>query len=197
MRKLILAMAMASTLFTPALASAADRPGDRAERRAERQVERRTERHVERRAERRADYRQDRRAEHREDRREVRREVRRADIRRDRRQQVRYDRQVQRQWNRDWRQDRRYDYNRYRAQNRGLYRVGRYSSPYNRGYSRLSIGISLGSGYYGSRYQISDPYRYRLPPAYGPYRWVRYYNDAVLVNVRTGRVRDVINNFFY
>ena len=165
MKKLILAMAMASILFTPALASAADRPGDRAERRAERQIERRQDRRIDR--------------------------------RQDRRQQVRNDRQVQRQWNRNWRQDRRYDYNRYRAQNRGLYRLGRYSSPYGRSYSRLSIGISLNSGYYGSRYQISDPYRYRLPPAYGNFRWVRYYNDAVLVNVRTGRVRDVINNFFY
>jgi hypothetical protein len=36
-----------------------------------------------------------------------------------------------------------------------------------------------------------------LPPVYGPYRWVRYWDDALLVDVRSGRVVDVIHNFFW
>jgi Ni/Co efflux regulator RcnB len=44
---------------------------------------------------------------------------------------------------------------------------------------------------------IADPYRYRLPRATGPNRWVRYGNDVLLVNGRTGRVVTVYNSFFY
>ncbi|HXG80207.1 MAG TPA: RcnB family protein, partial [Sphingomicrobium sp.] len=51
--------------------------------------------------------------------------------------------------------------------------------------------------HYHSRYWLHDPWYYRLPPAYGPYRWVRYWNDALLVNVHTGEVVDVIHNFFW
>jgi hypothetical protein len=36
-----------------------------------------------------------------------------------------------------------------------------------------------------------------LPPAYGPYRWVRYYDDVLLVDIRSGYVVDMINNFFW
>jgi hypothetical protein len=46
-------------------------------------------------------------------------------------------------------------------------------------------------------YWINDPFYYRLPPAYGPYRWVRYYNDALLVDVRSGYVVDVIHDIFW
>jgi hypothetical protein len=36
-----------------------------------------------------------------------------------------------------------------------------------------------------------------LPAAYGSYRWVRYYDDVLLVDVRNGRVVDVIRDFFW
>ncbi|WP_342449817.1 RcnB family protein [Sphingomonas jejuensis] len=36
-----------------------------------------------------------------------------------------------------------------------------------------------------------------MPPAYGSYRWVRYYDDALLVDVRSGYVVDVIYDFFW
>lgn len=99
---------------------------------------------------------------------------------------------------RGWRSDNRYDWYRYRAANRSLFSPGRYYAPY-RGYSysRLGIGIRLGSPFYSNRYWINDPWRYRLPSAYGPYRWIRYYDDAVLVNVYSGEVADVIHNFFW
>ncbi len=100
-------------------------------------------------------------------------------------------------WSSDWRRDTRYDWSRHRARHRSIFRLGRYYDPYGWGYRRFSIGFSLGRGYYGSNYWLDDPWQYRLPPAYGPYRWVRYYDDALLVNIYDGRVVDVIHNFFW
>ena len=132
------------------------------------------------------------RAERREDRREDR--VERRDDRRDYRQ----DRRAERRWDRNWRQDNRYDWQRYRYSNRNLYRSGRYYSPYrNHSYSRISIGFSLGSLFYSDRYWLSDPWQYRLPPAYPGTRWVRYYDDVLLVDTYTGEVIDVIYDFFW
>jgi hypothetical protein len=102
-------------------------------------------------------------------------------------------------WNRSWRNDRRYDYNGYRARNRGAYRLPRYYAPsgYGYRYQRFNIGVTLGRAFLGQNYWLDDPYEYRLPAAYGPYRWVRYYGDALLVDLRTGRVIDVVNDIFY
>jgi hypothetical protein len=100
-------------------------------------------------------------------------------------------------WNSDWRHEHRYDWRTYRNRYGSLYRVGRYYDPYGWGYRRFSIGFNLWPSYYGSNFWLNDPWQYRLPQAYGPYRWVRYYDDAVLVNIYTGQVVDVINNFFW
>ncbi len=104
-----------------------------------------------------------------------------------------------RSWNNNWRQDRRYDWNSYRNYNRGAFHLPRYYAPYggNYGYRRLSIGIRLAAPLFGENYWIDDPYDYRLPAAYGPYRWVRYYGDAILVDVRSGSVVDVIHDIFW
>jgi len=104
-----------------------------------------------------------------------------------------------RRWNNnDWRRDNRYNWSSYRTQHRDLYRAGRYYSPYsNYRYNRLSIGFFLEPLFYGQNYWIDDPYQYRLPEAYGPYRWVRYYDDALLVDIYSGEVVDVINDFFW
>jgi Ni/Co efflux regulator RcnB len=94
--------------------------------------------------------------------------------------------------------DNRYDWQRYRYANRNIFRPGRYYSPYNNyGYSRFSIGLRLGSGYYSNRYWINDPWAYRLPPAYAGTRWIRYYNDVLLVDMYSGEVIDVIYDFFW
>ncbi len=106
----------------------------------------------------------------------------------------------QRRWdNNSWRNDRRYDWQRHRTQYRQVYRLPSYAAPYgwDYGYRRFSIGISLNSILFGSNYWIDDPYRYRLPPAYGTLRWVRYYDDAMLVDVRDGYVVDVLHDFFW
>ena len=44
---------------------------------------------------------------------------------------------------------------------------------------------------------IADPYRYHLPLASGYSRWVRHYNDVLLIDYRRGVVLDVIRNFYY
>lgn len=100
-------------------------------------------------------------------------------------------------WSGDWRRDHRYDWRSYRDRNRSLFRIGRYYDPYGWNYRRFSIGFSLYPSYYGSSYWLNDPWMYRLPPAYGPYRWVRYYDDALLVNIYTGQVVDVLYSFFW
>ena len=102
-------------------------------------------------------------------------------------------------WNRQWRDDRRYDWRGYRNGNRSAYRLPRYYAPrgYGYGYQRFSIGGSLGAILFSQNYWINDPFAYRLPPAYGPYRWVRYYNDALLVDVRSGFVVDAIHDIFW
>ena len=100
-------------------------------------------------------------------------------------------------WSGDWRRDHRYDWHHHRSHHGSLFRLGRYFDPYGWGYRHFSIGYSLWPSYYGSSFWLNDPWQYRLPPAYGPYRWVRYYNDALLVNIYTGQVVDVIYSFFW
>lgn len=105
-----------------------------------------------------------------------------------------------RRWDHNgWRNDKRYDWRRYREYNRHIYRPGRYYAPYgwHYGYRRFATGVYLDSMLWGSGYWLDDPWYYRLPPAYGPYRWTRYYNDVLLVDTRTGYVVDVIYSFFW
>lgn len=102
-------------------------------------------------------------------------------------------------WNHDWRRDRRYDWYAYRDRHRHHYRAPRYVHPYGYGYGyrRYSIGFRLDSIFLGSRYWISDPWRYRLPPPRYGLRWIRYFSDVLLVDVRNGYVVDVIHDFFW
>lgn len=102
-----------------------------------------------------------------------------------------------RDWTRDWRHDRRYDWRRWRDRNRTRFHLGFYFDPFGWNYRRYSIGSYMYPSYYSSRYWLSDPFSYRLPPAWGPYRWVRYHNDALLIDTWTGEVVDVIYNFFW
>ena len=103
-----------------------------------------------------------------------------------------------RRWDRDgWRSDRRYDWRRWRDRNRSIFRLGLYIDPFGYRYNRWGIGSRLYSNYYSSSYWINDPWMYRLPQAYPPYRWVRYHNDALLIDTWSGEVVDVIYNFFW
>ncbi|WP_448660197.1 RcnB family protein [Sphingomonas sp. CJ99] len=136
----------------------------------------------------------------REERRELRQAYRRGnpreirEERRDLRRETRDLRQTQRRvdrnraWgNNDWRD--------YRARNRGVYARGNWNAPFR--YNRWSNGGRIAPAYYGQRYWIANPGRYRLPPARGAVRYVRHYDDVLLVDTRRGRVIQVYNNFFW
>lgn len=71
----------------------------------------------------------------------------------------------------------------------------RYAAPY-RGwrYKPLAAGDRLKRLFYGTRYVIARPARYRLPAPGANRRWIRYGEDAVLVDVRSGRVLRVLAN---
>lgn len=101
-------------------------------------------------------------------------------------------------WDRAWRREPRYDWSRYRDERRSAFRLPRYYAPYgwNGGYRRFGIGMPLAPMLYTPRYWIYDPYAYRLPDADEPYRWVRYYDDALLVDIEDGTVVDVIHGIF-
>lgn len=100
-------------------------------------------------------------------------------------------------WHTSWRHDHRYDWRSWRDRNRSLFRLGFYFDPFGWGYRRYGVGWRLWPSYYSSSYWLNDPFMYRLPYAPWPYRWVRYYDDALLVNTMTGQVEDVMYDFFW
>lgn len=114
---------------------------------------------------------------------------------RDERRDLRDARQEYREDLRDYRRDRRDDWRDYRQRNRDLYRGGRYDAPFR--YQTFRPGVRVAPTYYGQRYWIADPYRYRLPRTNGYQRWVRHYNDVLLIDTRRGVVVDVIRGFFF
>jgi Ni/Co efflux regulator RcnB len=101
------------------------------------------------------------------------------------------------QWNDSWRNNHRYDWRRWRRQHRNRFHLHVYVDPFGWAYYRYWIGWRLWPGYYASRYWITDPAFYRLPPPPPGTRWVRYYNDALLVDLWSGEVIDVIHDFFW
>jgi Ni/Co efflux regulator RcnB len=89
--------------------------------------------------------------------------------------------------------------NRYARHDRDRHRHHRaYVAPYrDYSYRRLNVGYRLRPAYYGPRYVISDyrMYGLRAPGRY--LRWVQYGPDLLLVNIRTGRVVEVLPGRFY
>ena len=99
-------------------------------------------------------------------------------------------------WNRDWRNDRRYDWRRYRNSHRSLFSLGIYYDPFGFGYRSFNVGYRFQPAYFGEQYWI-DPALYGLPYPPPGTQWVRYWNDAVLVDMYSGQVVDVIRDFFW
>ena len=139
------------------------------------------------------------------DRRDIRQEQRqlnqarrsgdRSDIR-DERRDVRGARQEYREDLRD--RNRTYgrnDWQNYRSRNRALYARGNWRAPFR--YHQFRTGYRIAPSYFGQRYWINDPWRYRLPAARANTRWVRHYNDVLLVDYRRGIVLDVIRGFYF
>jgi Ni/Co efflux regulator RcnB len=100
-------------------------------------------------------------------------------------------------WHTDWRHDSRYNWADWRRRHHSLFHFGFYYDPYGWDYSPFQIGWRLWPSYYSNNYWLNDPYDYRLPYAPPGYRWVRYYNDALLVDMWDGQVADVIYDFFW
>ena len=94
--------------------------------------------------------------------------------------------------NRNWGNN---DWQGYRNQNRSLYARGNWRAPFR--YNSFRTGARIAPLYYGQRYWINDPWRYRLPAARGNARWIRHYNDVVLVDYRRGIVLNTIRNFYW
>lgn len=107
----------------------------------------------------------------------------RSDVRRERRDV----REAKRELREDWRD--------YRARNRALFKRGNWHSRYP--YRVFRPGIRISAGYYSPRYMIADPWRYRLPRIRSYQRWVRHYDDLLLIDIRRGVVVDVIRNFYW
>ncbi len=132
----------------------------------------------------------------REERREYQQALRhgdRRDIREERREYDRARRGYQadrrdRAWGRD-------DWRGHRDRNRAIYARGNWNAPFR--YQTFRPGVAIGRPYYAQRYWIADPGRYRLPPARPGLRWVRHYNDVLLIDSRRGRVIDVKRNFYW
>jgi Ni/Co efflux regulator RcnB len=99
-------------------------------------------------------------------------------------------------WNRDWRSDRHYDWRHYRDSHRSLFHIGLYYDPFGYGYQQFDIGFRLAPVYFSEQYWI-DPAMYQLPYPPAGTQWVRYWNDAVLVDMYSGQVVDVIHGFFW
>lgn len=102
-----------------------------------------------------------------------------------------------RHWDHDWRSDHRNDWQKHRRRYRSLFHLGFYYDPFGWRYRPYSIGWRMWPGYYRSSYWLNDPWQYRLPYAPPGYRWIRYYDDVVLVDTWDGQVVDVIYNFFW
>lgn len=132
------------------------------------------------------------RAEIRRDRQEVREE--RQELRHARRVGDRRDVREERRELRDARRELRED----RRDRRDVRRHARYVAPY-RGwtYRPVRIGFQLQPHFFSSRYLIAHPGHYRLAHPGFSRRWIRYGDDLLLVNVRNGRVIQVVPNYFW
>jgi Ni/Co efflux regulator RcnB len=96
-------------------------------------------------------------------------------------------RDAQREYREDW-QD-------YRQRHRDVFRVSRFDAPFR--YRAFNNGQYARNSYYAPRYYVNNYDRYRLAAPGRNLRYVRHYNDVLLVNVRTGNVVRVYRNFFW
>ncbi len=135
----------------------------------------------------------------RQEQRELNRSIRRGDSPREVREQARDVRDARQEHREDLRdRDRawsRNDWRNNRQGNRNLYARGNWRAPYR--YQAFRAGVRIQPTYYNQRNWIADPWRYRLPRPTANQRWVRNYDDLMLVDVRRGIVIDVIRGFYW
>jgi Ni/Co efflux regulator RcnB len=93
------------------------------------------------------------------------------------------------------RQDTRHNQQQTRQHNRGW---TAYAAPIrNWRYRPVTVGFQLQPAFFGSRYYVSNYGAYQLRAPGRFQRWIRYGDDLLLVNVRTGRVLQVIHNRYW
>ena len=128
------------------------------------------------------------RREIREERRDLARDYRDGASRREIRDDRRDVREARREYHEDWRD--------YRARHPDHYRGPAWAGPRGYRWRPVNVGYRFEPAFYERRYWV-DPYRYHLRPVHGWQRWVRYGNDVVLIDIRTGRVLAVESSFFF
>ncbi len=96
---------------------------------------------------------------------------------------------------RDARQEYREDWQDHRRNHREDYRGGAFRAPFR--YHSFGNGARISNDYRGSRYQVTNVARWRLPAAGRGQVYVRHYNDLLLVNQRSGTVARVYRNFYW
>ena len=123
-----------------------------------------------------------------QDRHEVRQDVRAGDHR-----EAKQDRQELREDKRELKED----WRSYRNTHRSVFKRGHYSAPAGYRYRGIKAGYRFAPAFYADRYWVNNYNVYRLPnPGYG-HRWVRYGNDVVLVDVRSGIAKQILSAFFF
>ena len=122
--------------------------------------------------------------EEKQDLRQAKRNGTRAEVR-DARGEVREARQEYREDKRDYR----------RQVTRANYRAAKFNAPFR--YKSWNVGTRIGSQYLGSRYIMTNHASHRLPAPNWNQRYVRHYNDLLLVNSRTGKVLKVYRGFYW
>lgn len=120
--------------------------------------------------------------------RDLRQDLRRGDYREaaETRRELREDRRELRE---DW-QD-------YRQSHRSQYKRAAYVAPRGYTYRAVAPGARLNAAFYRDPYRLTNYAGYRLPRPGISQHYFRYGNDVVLVNIRTGNVIRVYNNFFW
>jgi Ni/Co efflux regulator RcnB len=89
------------------------------------------------------------------------------------------------------------DWRAYRRTHRAVFDRPVYVAPSGHIYRPVVVGTTLNDVFYGPRYRITNYTTYRLPYPGHNRAWVRYGNDVLLINTRTGRVITIYGDFFY
>ena len=98
---------------------------------------------------------------------------------------------------REARRENREDWRDWRRDHRNDYRRPAYAGPRGYAYRPVAVGYRFQPAYYGRNYWVTDYNRYRLSAPGRNQQWVRYGNDVVRVNTRSGRVLAVNRDFFW
>lgn len=84
----------------------------------------------------------------------------------------------------------------FRDANEALFTVPAYEAPRGQRYRRVSVGETLVPAFFADKYVIENFREYRLSPPAREQKYIRFGNDVVLVNTRSGNILAVHRAFF-